>query len=310
MVDKAAWLEVSLTADGEISEAVAEIFSRFAPDGVVIESTQIKDIPDHPGEPTGPWRVCVYLPADDALEENRQRLEESLWHLGQIQALPKPSYKLIQEENWMEAWKQHYRPIKVGEKLLILPAWVENPHPERIPIKIDPGMAFGTGTHPTTQLSLQLLESYIQSGQAVLDIGSGSGILSIAARKLGADPVYGVDISDQIIESARENARINQLEGQVGFARGSVGEVKAGVFPIRQAPIVIANILAHILIRLLEDGMAGLVAPGGVLLLSGILDEKEADMLAALEKHGMQVTQRLQIEDWIGLAAKIKQPAS
>ncbi|MEK6222472.1 MAG: 50S ribosomal protein L11 methyltransferase, partial [Chloroflexota bacterium] len=250
-----AWIEVSLIVDGEIAEAVAEVFARFAPDGVVIESTKIKDIPDHQGKPTGPLKVCAYLPADDTIEETQQRLNESLWHLGQIQPIPAPTFKPIENENWMEAWKTHYRPIEIGEKLLILPAWLENSNPTRIPIKIDPGMAFGTGTHPTTQLSLTLLEGYLQPGQPVMDIGCGSGILSIAAHKLGASSVYGVDISQEIIRNAQGNAKLNDIDENLSFAVGSVQEIDSGIFPDSRAPVVIANILAHILIRLLDTGI-------------------------------------------------------
>jgi ribosomal protein L11 methyltransferase len=305
LVSEPAWLEISLIVNGELAEAVAEVLARFAPNGVVLESTQITDNPDgSPGQATGPLRVFAYLPVDAELEEKRQRLEESLWYLGRIQELPEPEFKTIEETNWMEAWKQHYRPIPVGEKLLILPAWLENPQPERIPIKIDPGMAFGTGTHPTTQLSLELLEKYLQPGDVVLDIGCGSAILSIAAVKLGAEKAYGVDVDAKAIESARGNLQQNGAVEQVALEVGSVGEIENGLFPIQQAPVVVANILAPILIKLLDAGMGGLLTLGGVLLLSGILDEKEGEMLEALEKHSLQVEKKKQIEDWIGLVVR------
>ncbi len=185
---EAAWLEISLIVSGEMAEAVAEVLSRFIPSGIVIENIDATE------QEAGLLRVSGYLPVDKALEETRHRIEEAFWHLGQIHPLPDPEYKPIQEANWMEAWKENYRPIRVGKKLIILPAWIENPEPDRIPIKIEPGMAFGTGVHPTTQLSLQLLETYIYPDGTVFDIGCGSGILSIAAHKLGATEVYGVDV--------------------------------------------------------------------------------------------------------------------
>jgi ribosomal protein L11 methyltransferase len=165
-------------------------------------------------------------------------------------------------------------------------------------------MAFGTGTHPTTQLSLQLLETYLKPNEPVLDIGCGSGILSIGAIKLGASMAYGVDIEAASVENAQENAAKNEVQDETVFEKGSVVEVKADLFPIQQAPVVVANILTHILIRLFEDGMADLVQPGGILLLSGILDEKEPEILSALEANQMVVIERLQMEDWVGLAAK------
>ena len=152
------WLEVSLTVNGELAEAVAEVLARFVPGGVVVESTAIYADPEDHGYPVGPLRVCGYLPMDVQLEETRQRIEEALYFLGRIQPLPDPQFKPIEEVNWAEAWKQHYKPIAIGKKLVIVPAWLDSPDESRISIRIDPGMAFGTGTHPTTQLCLELLE--------------------------------------------------------------------------------------------------------------------------------------------------------
>lgn len=301
-----AWLEVSLIVDGELAEAVAEVLARFAPSGVAIESTAIRTNPDDFGEPTGPVRVCAYLPANAQMEETRQKLAEALWYLGRIQPLPDPTFTLIQEQNWMDAWKQHYRPIEIGQKLLVLPAWVDAPESMRIPIRIDPGMAFGTGTHPTTQLSLMLMEKYLHPEDTVFDIGCGSGILAIAARKLGAAQAYGVDVDPVSVDVANQTAKDNHVQTGIEFQAGSVEDVRSGLFTVRQTPLVVANILTHILVRLLDDGMAQLVAPGGVLLLSGILEEREDDILAALEKHGMQVIERLTVEDWVGLAARAR----
>ena len=303
---KQSWLEVSLIVSGELAEAVTEVLARFAPGGVAVESTAIQASADEYGEPVGPMRVCAYLPINDQLEEIRQKLEEALWFLGRIQELPEPTFTIIEEQNWMQAWKQHYRPIEIGEKLLVLPAWVEAPETARIPLRIDPGMAFGTGTHPTTQLSLVLLEKYLQPGDTLLDIGCGSGILAIAGRKLGAAAAYGVDIDPASVEIARQTAADNAVNEQLLFEAGSVTDVRQGMFPASQAPVVIANILTHILIQLLDEGMADLLAPGGVLLLSGILEEKLAEMQAALEQHGLEVCEQLMIEDWVGLAVRQK----
>lgn len=303
---KQSWLEVSLIVSGELAEAVTEVLARFAPGGVAVESTAIQASADEYGEPVGPMRVCAYLPINDQMEEVRQKLEEALWFLGRIQELPEPTFTIIEEQNWMQAWKQHYRPIEIGEKLLVLPAWVEAPETARIPLRIDPGMAFGTGTHPTTQLSLVLLEKYLQPGDTLLDIGCGSGILAIAGRKLGAAAAYGVDIDPASVEIARQTAADNATNEQLLFEAGSVTDVRQGMFPASQAPVVIANILTHILIQLLDEGMADLLVPGGVLLLSGILEEKLAEMQAALEQHGLEVCEQLMIEDWVGLAVRQK----
>lgn len=299
---KQSWLEVSLIVSGELAEAVSEVLSRYAPGGVAVSSTAIQASADEYGEPVGPMRVCAYLPVNNQLEDTRQKLEEALYFLGRIQELPEPTFTLIEEQNWMQAWKQYYRPIEIGDRLLVLPAWVEPPDTQRIPLRIDPGMAFGTGTHPTTQLSLMLLEKYLQPGDTLMDIGCGSGILSIAGRKLGAAAAYGVDIDPDSVEIARQTAKDNQITENLRFEAGSVEDVRQGLFPISQAPVVIANILTHILIRLLDEGLGDLLAPGGVLLLSGILEEKLAEMQAALSKHNLEVIKQLMIEDWVGLA--------
>ncbi|GAB4494743.1 MAG: 50S ribosomal protein L11 methyltransferase [Anaerolineales bacterium] len=307
------WLEISLTVDGELAEAVAEVLSRFIPDGVVIESTQILNSPDTEGEITGPLRVYGYLPADDSLEDTRQRLTEALWYLGRISPLPEPQFRDIQEVNWVETWKQHYNPIPVGNRLVILPAWIEtNPYPNRLPLRINPGMAFGTGTHPTTQLTLALLEDYVQPHQPVIDVGCGSGILSAAALILGAGRALGVDIDSEAPAASRENAALNGVENLLETGVGSVSEILANSWGIRQAPLVLANILAPILIRLLDDGLADLLTPDGVLLLSGILEpqmdgtEGYVSMAAALEKHHLHILERRQLADWVALAVKKK----
>ena len=297
------WLEISLEVDGEMAEAVAEVLARFAPNGVVIESTSIAPETEGEGRPVGPLRVCAYLESDGRIEETRQRVEESLWHLGRIRPLPPPVFRTVGETNWAENWKQHYKPVPVGERLIIVPAWMQPPDDRRIPIRIDPGMAFGTGTHPTTQLCLELLETCTPQGRDVLDIGCGSGILGIAALKLGAARAFGVDVEPDAIPAARENAAANGVGEHFTVALGSVPEVQRGVFEIRRAPLVVANILAHILRRLLDEGLGGLLTPDGVLMLSGILEEQEDAMRAKLAEHGLSVVARHQIEDWVALVA-------
>ncbi|NOY97779.1 MAG: 50S ribosomal protein L11 methyltransferase [Chloroflexi bacterium] len=299
------WLEVSLTVDGELAEAVADVMARFAPNGVVIERGVGFVDADDPGTPLPEVSVRTYLPADESLEETRRRLEEALWYLGRIQPLPAPTFTPITDENWMESWKQHYRPIPVGESLIIVPAWMESPDAARTPIRIDPGMAFGTGTHPTTQLALELLEKHVPAGGDVIDVGCGSGILSVAALKLGAARALGVDIDEAALQSARGNASVNGVGDELILARGSVDEILAGGgFPFRQAPLVLANILAPILIRLMEAGLTSLVAPGGVLILSGILDEQEEHVREAARTHRLQVIERRQMGDWVAFALK------
>ena len=296
-----SWLEVSLTVDGELAEAVADVFARHAPGGVVAERGIKYLNADDPGTPIDEVIVRAYLPMDDRVDELRQNLEQSLSYLGMIQPLPKPTFTPIKDSNWMEAWKEHYRPIPVGKKLIIVPAWMDSPDETRIPIKIDPGMAFGTGTHPTTQLVLDLLEDVIVENvpSTIIDVGCGSGILSIAALKLGVERALGVDIEAPSVKSARENADVNGIGEEFIIGLGSVDEILAGNFEFKSAPLVVANMLAPILIRLTEAGMGTLVSFGGKLILSGILDEQEERVRAAAESHHLKIIERRQMGDWI-----------
>ena len=303
------WLEVSLTVDGELAEAVADVLARFAPNGVMTEQgIKFLNDEDH-GTPAGPIIVRAYLEMDEHIEETRQKLEEALFYLGMIQPIPVPVYKQIADQNWMEAWKQHYKPIPIGERLIIVPLWLDSPEPERIPIKIDPGMAFGTGTHPTTQLSLELIEAWFrqsknenQKSKIVIDIGCGSGILAIAALKLGATTALGVDIDIESVNNSRENAEKNGIGEEFIIGQGSVTEVLEGKFPINRAPLVVANILAPIIVRLLGGGLADLAEPGGMVVLSGILQEQEHTVLDAAQAKGLELNGREQIGDWVALS--------
>lgn len=315
------WLEVSLTVNGELAEAVADVFARFAPNGVMTEQGVKYNDAEDAGTPTGPITVRAYLEINDQIEATRQKLEESLFYLGMIQPLPVPAYKEIADQNWMEAWKQHYKPILIGERLVILPAWMDSPEPNRVAIKIDPGMAFGTGTHPTTQLCLELMEkalfdiresrigvsqlsdrSPILSNEfRIIDIGSGSGILSIAALKLGAGQALAVDIDTESITNSRENANINGVRAELILGVGSVPEILEGRFEFKKAPLVVANILAPVIVRLFDAGLADLVEDNGAVILSGILSEQEQRVIEAGQAKGLEMNERRQVGDWVAL---------
>ena len=299
------WLEVSLTVNGELAEAVADVLARFAPNGVTTEQA-VEFIDDEDGgKPVGPITVRAYLPDDDALAGTRQKLEQGLYYLGTIQPMPEPVFTPVADQNWMEAWKERYKPIQVGRKLIIVPAWLNAQDDSRIPVKIDPGMAFGTGTHPTTQLCLELLESHLTSDSQVIDIGCGSGILSIAALKLGAAFALGVDIDEASVTASRENATTNDIRAdKFEIGQGSVAEVLAGRFHIRKAPLVMANILAPVIIRLMDAGLANLISASGAIILSGILIDQVEGVMAAIEAHGLKLVEKRQAEDWVALLAR------
>ncbi|MEW5869211.1 MAG: 50S ribosomal protein L11 methyltransferase [Chloroflexota bacterium] len=303
----ASWLEVSLTVEAELVEPVSEVLARFTPDGsVVVESTAISAGRDNPeGQVVGPLRVFAYIPVDQHLETTRQKLEESLWYLGRIRPLPEPQFQPVQQANWAEAWKEHYHPIEIGQKLVIVPAWLEAPPGERLPIRIDPGMAFGTGTHPTTQLCLEIIERAPGLSQMeVIDLGCGTAILAIAALKLGARRALGVDIDADAILAARQNAENNRVSDRLELGVGSMAEIQAGRFVLRQSPLVLANILAVVLVRLLDQGLGELLTPGGQLVLSGILAEQAAEVETAVQRNGLAVVERRQMGDWVAICCR------
>ena len=205
-----SWLEVSLTVDAEIAEAASEVLSRYCENGVVVERGMDYNDAEDIGTPFGPCHVYGYLPMDDEVEEKKSQISQALWHLGFISEIPEPEFKIIEDQDWMSSWKKFYRPIPIGKKMLILPAWVEQEDQDRIPLRIDPSMAFGTGTHPTTQLCLALAEEYVQPGIDVIDVGCGSGILSIGSILLGAKYALGVDIDPESMNRDPEGRDFHQ----------------------------------------------------------------------------------------------------
>ncbi len=297
-----AWMEVTLECSGELAEAVAEVFARYCPEGVVLDNVTRYDAEKHEHIPTGMMRVAAYLPQDDELESKKRSLEEALWYMGRIVPLPAPEFISIEDQDWMTVWKQNYQPLRVGESWLILPAWLELPEGEtRRVVRIDPAMAFGTGTHPSTQLCLLAIEDTIRPGQPVIDLGCGSGILSIAALKAGASQALAVDIDEQAVIATHANARINAIDEKMEAAQGSLADILTGKYSLQQAPLVLANILAPVLIRLFDEGLADLIAPGGKLVLAGILENQAEDVLSAARARGLDLIAKYQQEDWVGL---------
>lgn len=298
-----------MLVDGEMAEAVAEVLGRYVSGGVVIESTEIVDEVDGAGYPVGKLRVCGYLLVDENLEDNQQHLVQALWYLGRIRSLPDPVFKPIAETNWVESWKEHFHPVTIGDRLVIVPAWLEVEESARLVVRINPGMAFGTGTHPTTQLCLEILEQLLEKKDQLItpelpnlemiDVGCGSGILSIAGIKLGVKRALGIDVDPDAITAARENAALNKVSNHFELEVGSLVDVNAGKYTIQKAPLVVANILASVLVRLLGEGLGDLLTPGGKLVLSGILTEQEISVTRAVHRSGLELVDRLQQNDWV-----------
>jgi ribosomal protein L11 methyltransferase len=305
------WVEISVQADGEAAEAVTELFNRLnaRPDGTGGAVTEVSGF-DPVGEDHHPVvTVRTYLPGDDSDTPLRQRrIEEGLWFLGRIHTLGKLQVRTLAETDWASAWKANYHPFRIGRRLLVIPAWLRGQvslGPEDVPIVLDPGMAFGTGLHPSTQLCLRAMEGLIAPEKRVLDAGCGSGILAIGAGLLGAASVDAFDIDPIAVRASKENLALNDLTTPVRlFASEGPGDCEPWVEPNgspRTWDIILVNILPHIIASLLERGLQEHLASGGQMVLAGIIEAREPDMEAALAEHGLTVQARLVQEDWVAL---------
>ena len=209
--------------------------------------------------------------------------------------------KDVDEEDWSNAWKKYYHPVQVGEHLVVCPSWeAYDRKPDEVVLTLNPGMAFGTGTHETTRLCMELLQKYITPQDTVLDVGCGSGILAITAALLGANRIIGCDIDEVAVKVAGENAALNGVQDRIAFHQGDLTSQVEGSFQI-----ICANIVADVIIRLSEDA-GRYLAKDGIFITSGIIDTREQDVLNALEQNGFQVIERRTSGGWVALACKAK----
>lgn len=242
--------------------------------------------------------VSVYVPSDrsymDDLALIRQRMEE-LSLDGKVEIVG------VNEEDWANSWKQYYKPVKVGERIVICPAWESyTPSADELLIRMDPGMAFGTGTHETTRLVIRLLETYTKPGCRMLDVGTGTGILAICARRLGAELCRAYDIDPTAVRVARENIAESGLSNVSCDQSDLLRQVS---LDSGKYDLIAANIVADIIIRMTPD-VGDYLTDDGVILLSGIIDERCDDVIDALEHHGFRVVSKLTDNDWCGLAVE------
>jgi ribosomal protein L11 methyltransferase len=303
------WIEISVTADGEAAEAVSELFNRLnsRPDGQGGAVTEVGGW-DPIGEDHHPFVVVkTYLPAGEPSSADTQRqIEEGLWFLGRVYPLGEPRIQPLKEEDWANAWKASYKPLKVG-RFLIIPSWERETvraATDELPIILDPGMAFGTGLHPSTQLCMLAMDGVVGPGTRVLDAGCGSGILSIAAARLGARQIDGFDVDPIAARATAENVALNDLP--VGVKVVTSGGPDSAPFwqqdgQPRLWDVHLVNILPHVITALLDLGLAQHLAPGGRMILAGIIEEREADLRAQLARHGLTVARRLAQGDWVSL---------
>lgn len=302
-----AWLELAVEADPEAVEAVSEILGRAAPGGVSVEPA-FRLVEEGLGaevDTSRPATVRAYLPARDRAAADRAA-DEVATALGHLQAFGlRPIGELrthvIDEADWADAWKAHFPVLRVGRRLVVRPTWRRHhPAPDDVVLALDPGMAFGTGLHPTTRLCLAGVEALADrgalAGARVLDVGCGSGILAIAALRLGAADALGVDTDPIAIEATLANARRNRLGRRIHAREGSL--------PSAEVPfdVVLANLIAGVLVPLAPD-LAAELRPGGSLLASGIFVDREGDVTAAFEAAGLAIRERSAEGDWVALEA-------
>jgi ribosomal protein L11 methyltransferase len=309
-----AWLELSVAADIEAVEAVSEILGRVAAGGTSVEPAfELTD--EGLGarvDPTKPAIVRAYLPARDALASSRAVAEatEALGHLQAFGLRPigELTTRIVHEADWAEAWKAHFPVLRVGRRLVIRPTWRRHRRqPDDVVLALDPGMAFGTGLHPTTRLCLAGVEAIADrgliDGARVLDVGCGSGILAIAAAKLGASEILGVDTDPIAIEATDANAARNEVGGG-SRGRRSVVRARVGSLPSGEPPfdVVLANLIAGLLVTLASQ-LHDEVRSGGVVLASGIFIDREPDVRSAFESVGLEVRGRTWEGEWVALEA-------
>ena len=280
------WIEIAVPSHPEAVEAVSEILDRVGYNGIAV---------DVPIEPSDPHVVKAYLVYDHAARFKVRRVKEAIGRLRAFGLGPvgEVGVRRIADEDWLESWKAQFTPIRIGP-FFVRPSW-SDARDDGIPLVLDPGMAFGTGLHPTTRQCLEALGRMDVAGRSVLDVGTGSGILAVAAAKRGAAPVMGVDIDPLAVKAARENALRNDVA--VDVREGSAGDVDG------RYDVVLANLVADVIVQI-APGLRARVRDGGTLVCAGIVAEKEARVADALAAQGLRVEDRDQRDDWVSLVLR------
>ncbi|CEI84194.1 ribosomal protein L11 methyltransferase [Oceanobacillus oncorhynchi subsp. incaldanensis] len=308
------WSEITILTTNEAVEPISNILHETGASGLVIEDPlDLKhfegegfgeivelDPEDYPDEGV---RIKAYLPMNsflgETVEEIKQAINQLLLYdidLGKNEV----SLSEVHEEEWASAWKKYYKPVKISNRITITPTW-EDYQPvstDELIIELDPGMAFGTGTHPTTILSIQGLEAYVQPDDKIIDVGCGSGVLSIASIKLGAESVQAFDLDDIAVKSTNLNVKLNHLQNQVTAKQNNLLD---GVDS--QADVIVSNILAEIIVRFVEDAYKNL-RPGGHFITSGIIQKKKQFVRDRLTEAGFEIISVSELEDWVSIVAK------
>ena len=295
------WLELTVTCDNEAIEAVSEIFGRVGQGSAVRPTRLIRDASDELSaceDPTAPYEITAHIPEDEAAPAAVEATERALWHLQAfgLRPLGELQVRSVDDADWTDAWKAGYVPQRIG-RVVIVPSWLDEPiGAYEVALRLDPGMAFGTGLHPTTRGCLTLLQAISPMPPVVLDVGSGSGILALAALRLGAERATCYDTDPLAVEATLANAAANGLADRVTAHLGSLPPRP----PVEPYSLVLANLVAAGLIDLAEP-LAAHVAPGGTLLASGIIDTRADEVLAALMTAGFALDHRLDDGEWVSL---------
>ena len=315
------WLELHIDTTHTGLEPVETMLSALGIDGVVIDdetefhdflesNRQYWDYVDENLEASmhGKSRVTFYLPADETgfaqMGEVRMALEDLKARRSDCGTLLL-SLENLRDEDWENNWKQYYKPMEIGQRLLVIPQWEQVDPGQRVPLILDPGLTFGTGSHATTRLCLTALEKTVAQGNRVLDLGCGSGILSIAALRLGASQALAVDIDDKCLDVAYENAALNGIGKDRYTVR--VGDVLSDGSLRRELEggydIVVANIVADVIIAL-APLVPAMLRPGGTFLCSGIIDDRAEEVRAALEAAGWTVLETQSADGWFAYTCR------
>ncbi|WP_057765035.1 50S ribosomal protein L11 methyltransferase [Cytobacillus praedii] len=310
------WSEISIHTTNEAVEPISNILHEAGASGVVIEDPfeLIKERRDQFGEiyqlnpddyPEEGVIIKAYLPENSFLAENVEEIKEAINNLVLYNidiGKNDVSISEVNEEEWATAWKKYYHPVKISERFTIVPTW-EDYTPvssDELIIELDPGMAFGTGTHPTTVMCIQALERTVKAGDKVVDVGTGSGVLSIAAAMLGAEKVTALDLDEVAVNSARLNIELNKVHHAVDVKQNNLLD---GVEP--GADIVVANILAEVILRFTDD-VTSTVKQDGYFIASGIIQPKKQEVKEAMIDAGFEIAETLQMEDWVAIIGKRK----
>lgn len=303
------WKEVSVLTHGICLEAVAGVFHQLGSGGVVVEDPQaarqyVSRGNWNPESVSADILSHEFVVVKAYFQEQRQVMEEVKHHLKRIEEQFDCQCKVfvnqVNDDDWEESWKKYYHTFKVGQRLVIKPSWESyEPSPEEVVVNIDPGMAFGTGIHASTRFCLTFIEQYIKGGEEVVDAGCGSGILSIAAAKLGVNRVLAMDIDELAVRIARDNVRLNGLQDVIEVQEGDIVTALNDFSP----QIIFANITAEVVANLIPIA-AQVLPPGGLIFGSGIVDSRWPGVKKRLDNHGFVIEQILTDVDWVGVAAR------